>query len=101
MAPTETIVGIAEAVRSGARSAEETTRACLDRIEARDPAIHAFLSTDRCQAITRAREINARVARGANPGPLCGVPLAVKDNICTAFGPTTCGSKMLEPFHSS
>jgi aspartyl-tRNA(Asn)/glutamyl-tRNA(Gln) amidotransferase subunit A len=52
------------------------------------------------QAIERAREIDRRLAAGTHVGPLPGVPIAIKDNIVTNFGRTTCGSRMLENFRS-
>jgi len=99
-ATTDTVVELAEAVRSGARSAEEIARATVDRLEELQPRLHAFLSHDRERSLGRAREIDDDRRRGEALGPLAGVPVALKDNLCTNFGPTTCGSKILEPFRS-
>ncbi|UCC30346.1 MAG: Asp-tRNA(Asn)/Glu-tRNA(Gln) amidotransferase subunit GatA [Phycisphaerales bacterium] len=95
-----TTVEIAQVVASGERSAQEVVRECLDRIEATDGALSAFLSCDRDRALSCARNIDAGRAKGDKLGPLAGVPVAVKDNICTTFGVTTCGSRILDPFHS-
>lgn len=87
-------------VASGERSAEEVVRECLDRIEASNGALSAFLSCHPDRALSCARNVDAARAQGDKLGPLAGVPIAVKDNICTTFGATTCGSRILDPFHS-
>jgi len=68
---------------------------CLQRIETLDDRIHAFLHVDREGAVEAAREWDARYARGDDLPPLAGLPVAVKDIICTAGMPTTCGSRIL------
>src|SRR2546426_8650186 len=73
----------------------DLARACLDRIEALNPTVHAFLHVDREGALRAAREWDARYARGGALPPLAGLPVAVKDIICTAGMPTTCGSRIL------
>lgn len=100
MLPFHTAHEIADGIRAGAFSSEDVVRACLDRIDRYDPFVHAFLSYDADRAIRRAQDIDAARARGETLGPLAGVPLAVKDNMCTTFGATTCGSQILAPFHS-
>jgi aspartyl-tRNA(Asn)/glutamyl-tRNA(Gln) amidotransferase subunit A len=94
------VTELAEEVRTGKRSSEEITRACLDRIEAIDDGVHAFISCDTDRALSRAREIDAARVRSDDLGPLAGVPIAVKDNICTTFGATTCACRILESFES-
>jgi len=81
-------------------SSEEATRWILDRIERYDGIVGAYLSVFREQALERAGQIDRRLAAGEEVGPLAGVPVAVKDNMCTAFGVTTCGSRILEHFRS-
>src|SRR5690606_33588999 len=77
-------------------SAEEVTRAHLDRISAVDPQVHAFLHVDADGALAAARAVDQRRAAGDDLGPLAGVPLALKDVFTTVDMPTTCGLKILE-----
>lgn len=77
-------------------TSREIVDAHLARIERLNPALNAFLYVAADQARETARGIDARIAAGEQLGPLAGVPIAVKDNFCTAGMPTTCGSRMLE-----
>lgn len=92
----DTAVAIAAAVRSGQRSARDVVDAHLATIEADEHEVHAFnvVLADRARAA--ADEIDRRVAAADDPGPLAGVPVALKDNLCTRGVPTTCSSKILE-----
>ncbi len=72
------------------------SRSTSARIEARESEIHAFNLVLADEARTAADAIDASVARGDDPGPLAGVPLALKDNMCTRGIPTTCSSRILE-----
>ena len=92
-----TAFAIAERVRQGDVSAEETCRDALDRIAERDGSVHAFLHVDPERALARAREVDRRRARG-EAGPLCGVPVALKDNLCARGVPTTAGSRILKDY---
>jgi aspartyl-tRNA(Asn)/glutamyl-tRNA(Gln) amidotransferase subunit A len=87
---------IAAAVRSGQRSAVDVLDEHLARISARDEEIHAFNLVTADEARAQAEAVDATVAAGDDPGPLAGVPLALKDNMCTRGIPTTCSSKILE-----
>lgn len=98
--PRWTAFQIADEVRTGRRSAEQTASESLTRIESLNPTLGMFLSVERDHALSRARDIDRRRAAGETLGALAGVPVAVKDNLCTRFGKTTCGSRMLEGFHS-
>ena len=88
-------VDLVAAVKRGDVSAVQCTEAFLDRIEALNPHINAFLAVDRERALARAADIDARRKAGRPLGLLAGLPVAVKDALCTADMPTTCASKML------
>ena len=96
----DTAAALAAGVKAGQRSAAEVVRAAIDDIAARDAPIHAFLEVFRDHALTRAAAIDAKRARGEPLGPLAGVPVAVKDNMCLDHGRTTCGSRMLADYRS-
>jgi aspartyl-tRNA(Asn)/glutamyl-tRNA(Gln) amidotransferase subunit A len=85
-------------LEGGVLSSHELTRAYLDAIEARDGTIRAFLHVDGERALDQARRVDAKRARGEAVGSLAGVPVALKDVLCTSGTPTTCGSRMLEGF---
>jgi aspartyl-tRNA(Asn)/glutamyl-tRNA(Gln) amidotransferase subunit A len=91
-----TIAEIAADVRAGRRTATSVVEESLAGIAQRDTGVRAFLHVDAEGARERARQVDASVARGEDPGPLAGVPVAVKDNLCTRGIPTTCASRILE-----
>jgi aspartyl-tRNA(Asn)/glutamyl-tRNA(Gln) amidotransferase subunit A len=91
-----TAAGIAAAVRSGSVSALSVVERHLAAIAAREPEIHAFNLVTADVARATAASIDAQVAAGNDPGPLAGVSVALKDNMCTHGIATTCSSKILE-----
>ena len=93
-----TIFEHAEALASKEYSAEELTRAYLDRIEECNGEINAFITVTSDEAIRSAKESDERRKNGKTIGILDGIPLAIKDNICTAGIRTTCASKMLSEY---
>lgn len=81
-------------------SSVELTNAYLDQIEKTDEALGAYLIVDREGALKSARSVDDKRLTGENLGALAGIPMGLKDNICTTDLPTTCASKMLEGYKS-
>ena len=96
MTPLRNASDIAAAVRAGTTTAAAIVEHHLDVIAAREPEIHAFNLVLAEQARERAAAIDATVSAGDDPGPLAGVVVALKDNMCTRGVPTTCSSKILD-----
>jgi len=92
----DTITSARQAISARKISSVELTRQALARIEKLDGQIKAFNSVYPERALAVAAEVDA----GKRTGPLAGVPIALKDNMCTSYGTTTCSSKMLENFHA-
>jgi aspartyl-tRNA(Asn)/glutamyl-tRNA(Gln) amidotransferase subunit A len=98
MPETWTVSDVAEKVRTGEVSAVEVAKAVLAKIDARDGELHAFLTRSDEALLEQARAIDEKRARGLPLGPLAGVPVALKDALCTRGVRTTSGSKILEGY---
>ncbi|MCW5819887.1 MAG: hypothetical protein KIT12_08250 [Trueperaceae bacterium] len=98
--PGATVRAIAESVAQGRVSATETVAAALDRAEAAQAELNAFIVIDRAGAESAAAAIDERRAAGLPVGPLAGVPVAVKDNLATVGLPTTAASRILAGYVS-
>jgi aspartyl-tRNA(Asn)/glutamyl-tRNA(Gln) amidotransferase subunit A len=94
------ILELSGSIRRREISCVDAAKAALARIASLDGALNAFRETYPERAIERAQRIDAAISAGDDPGPLAGVPIAVKDNIATDFGRTSCGSHMLEDYRS-
>ena len=82
----------------GEISAQSVISDLLDRINTIDSKVKAYISLNKEKALLKAKEIDHRIELGEKPGLLCGVPISVKDNICTIDMKTTCASKILSDF---
>ena len=91
-------VELGAAIRAGRATAPEAMEAVLRRIEEKEDALHCYITIDKEKALERAGEVQRRIRAGELTGPLAGVPVAVKDNLCTAGMRTTCASRMLGNF---
>jgi aspartyl-tRNA(Asn)/glutamyl-tRNA(Gln) amidotransferase subunit A len=89
-------LALASEVRGGRRSARSVVEECLAAIEASEPALHCFNHVMADVALEQADDVDRRTTRGDAVGPLAGVPVALKDNLCTRGVPTTCSSLILD-----
>ncbi|PNW77502.1 hypothetical protein CHLRE_10g439400v5 [Chlamydomonas reinhardtii] len=89
---------IHEQLSNKKRSAVEVTQQYLDAIARTDSTVCSYITVDGEQALAQARAVDARIAAGETLGPLAGVPLAIKDNICTSGTRTTAGSQILRDY---
>ena len=87
---------IAHDVQSGATPASSELESALAAVRARNEELNVFLYVDEEGARRQAQSVDERIARGEPAGPLAGVPIAIKDNLCTRGIPTTCSSRILE-----
>ncbi len=95
---TLTAVQLGEKIKQHEITATEATQAYLDRIAALEGAYHALITIDTEGAMKRAKEVQQKIDAGELTGPLAGVPMVVKDNMCTKNLLTTCASKILSNF---
>ena len=93
-----TAVQLGGKIKSREVGAVEVARAVLGQIRAAEPVVHAYVTVDEAGALKRAEEVQKRIDAGELTGPLAGVPVAVKDNMCIEGMLTTCSSKILYNF---
>lgn len=93
-----TAVELGRKIKEKEVNVEEAVTAALDAIEKREAQVHSFVTVDREGALKRAKEVQAKIDAGELTGPLAGVPVAIKDNMCTKGLLTTCSSKILYNF---
>ena len=79
-------------------SCEEVVSYYIKNIKEKEESINAFISLQEEKALKKAKELDEKIAKGENVGKLSGIPIAIKDNLCTNGVATTCASKMLEDF---
>ena len=91
-------VELAQAIKAGETTAVEAMKAVLDRIDASEESIHAYVTIDREAALAKAQAVQKQIEAGELTGPLAGVPVAIKDNMCTEGVLTTCSSRILGNF---
>ena len=93
-----TALELAAKIRQREVSVLDGVKEVFDQIESKDNRIHAYLDTYKKEAYARAKEVEKGIEDGTYTGPLAGVPIAIKDNICIKGKTTTCASKILENF---
>lgn len=93
-----TAVELGKKIKAGEVTVEEATKAALDAMKAKEEKVHSFVTIDEEGALKRAKEVQKLIDDGILTGPLAGVPVAIKDNLCTKGMRTTCSSKILENF---
>lgn len=93
-----TAARIGREIRKHTLGVRETAEAFLGVIQRQEPDIHAFLCVDPEKVLERAEQVERGIREGRYAGPLAGVPVAVKDNICTKDWNTTCASKILDNY---
>lgn len=93
-----TAVELSAAIRAGQVTAMEAAEAMLARIEEKDGMYHCYVTVDREGALAQAKAVQAKIEAGELKGPLAGVPVAIKDNLCTEGILTTCSSRILANF---
>jgi aspartyl-tRNA(Asn)/glutamyl-tRNA(Gln) amidotransferase subunit A len=85
-------------IAAGQVKSVAATEAVFGAIERYEPVVGAYISTFKEQALAKAKEVDEKIAAGQPAGDLAGVPVAIKDVMCTTFGATTCASKILKSF---
>jgi aspartyl-tRNA(Asn)/glutamyl-tRNA(Gln) amidotransferase subunit A len=95
---SDSALSIPRDIAAGKVRAVEIAQERLRRIDAADPKVRAFITVMREAALAQARRVDEKASRGGPLGPLAGVPVALKDNLCTTDARTTCASRILETY---
>lgn len=93
-----TALELGKRIKDGKVSVKEAVEACFDKIRDKDEMLNCFITLTEEEALLRADKVQRLIDEKELTGPLAGVPMAVKDNLCTRGVRTTCGSKILESF---
>ena len=93
-----TAVELSEKIKAGTCTAMEAMEAVFERIGEKEEEHHCYITADRKSALKRAAAVQAKIEKGELTGALAGVPVAVKDNLCTKGVLTSCASKILSDF---
>ena len=93
-----TAVELGKAIKEGKTTAIGAMQAVLDKIDEVEKTIHSYVTIDKEAALEKAAQVQKRIEAGELTGPLAGVPVAIKDNMCTEGMLTTCSSKILENY---
>ncbi len=93
-----TAVQLGKKIKDGEVTSVEAVKAVLGQIKAMEPVLNSFVTIEEERALKQAEEVQKQIAAGELTGPLAGVPVAVKDNICIDGMKTTCSSKILWDF---
>ena len=95
---TMTAAELAAAIKEGRTTAVEATKETLAQIEEKESLYHAYITVEKEKVLAQAKAVQAKIETGELTGPLAGVPMAVKDNLCTEGMLTTCASQILGNF---
>ena len=93
-----TAVALGKKIRSGEVTSPEAAKAVLARMKALEPVLNCYVTIDEEQTLEQAARVQKEIEEGRLTGPLAGVPVAIKDNLCTEGMRTTCSSRILENF---
>ena len=93
-----TAVELAGQIKSGKTTAVEAMEAVIANIDSKEEELNCYVTFDREAALSAAKEAQKKIEAGELTGPLAGVPIAIKDNMCTEGVLTTCSSKILGNF---
>ena len=95
---TMTALETAEKIKQRQISVLDVVKHVFDQIEKKEDKVHAYLDLYKKEAYARAKQVEKGIMDGTYTGPLAGIPIAIKDNICIKGKKTTCASKILENF---